>query len=259
MRFSNYHTHTRYCDGADSPEELVREALRLGCPELGFSGHSHSPADECGMTPENTRAYTREIRQLQTRYGEQINIRLGIEQDYFSDMPTDDYDYVIGSVHAVEKNGRYLSVDKSLEDQIQTVQDYYDGDFYAFVEDYYALVAKVFDKTHCHIIGHFDLVTKFNEGERLFETGHPRYRDAAMAALEHLATKPVIFEINTGAISRGYRKTAYPADFLLRELEARGAPLLLSSDCHKKQDLLLGFDRYWGCARGIMEKLEISF
>ena len=30
MTFSNYHTHTTYCDGKDSPEELVREAVRLG-------------------------------------------------------------------------------------------------------------------------------------------------------------------------------------------------------------------------------------
>ena len=26
--FSNFHTHTVFCDGADSPEELVLEALR---------------------------------------------------------------------------------------------------------------------------------------------------------------------------------------------------------------------------------------
>ena len=38
--FSNFHTHTVFCDGADSPEELVLEALRLGCPEIGFSGRS---------------------------------------------------------------------------------------------------------------------------------------------------------------------------------------------------------------------------
>ena len=207
MKFSNYHTHTHYCDGKDSPEELVLEALRLGCPELGFSGHSHSPADECGMTPEATRAYVREIRALREKYADQITILLGIEQDYFSTMPTEDYDYIIGSVHAVEKDGLYLSVDKSREDQVQAVREHYDGDYYAFIEDYYALVAQVYEKTRCDIVAHFDLVTKFNEDESLFDTGCPRYRDAAMAALEALAKKPVIFEIHTGAVSRGYRKS----------------------------------------------------
>ena len=39
-QFSNFHTHTILCDGKDEPEALVQEALRLGCPALGFSGHA---------------------------------------------------------------------------------------------------------------------------------------------------------------------------------------------------------------------------
>ena len=58
-RYSNYHTHTHFCDGADSPEAIVREALRLGCPEIGFSGHSYLPEDTGSMSPENTAAYRR--------------------------------------------------------------------------------------------------------------------------------------------------------------------------------------------------------
>ena len=54
MRLSNYHTHTVYCDGRDTPEELVLEALRLGCPELGFSEHSWLPGEDWTMDPEET-------------------------------------------------------------------------------------------------------------------------------------------------------------------------------------------------------------
>ena len=46
MTPSSYHTHTTFCDGKDSPEELVLEAIRLGCPEIGFSGHAHTAFDE---------------------------------------------------------------------------------------------------------------------------------------------------------------------------------------------------------------------
>ena len=42
----NYHTHTCFCDGKDTPEEMVLEAIRLGCKALGFSGHSHTPFDD---------------------------------------------------------------------------------------------------------------------------------------------------------------------------------------------------------------------
>lgn len=44
-QFSNFHTHTCLCDGKDRPEDLVQEALRLGCPALGFSGHAYAPYD----------------------------------------------------------------------------------------------------------------------------------------------------------------------------------------------------------------------
>ena len=47
---ANYHTHTTFCDGADTPEEVVKEALRLGMTHLGFSGHMD--ADICVFDPD---------------------------------------------------------------------------------------------------------------------------------------------------------------------------------------------------------------
>ena len=42
---SNLHTHTHYCDGKYSPEEMVQAAIREGFVSLGFSGHSFTPCD----------------------------------------------------------------------------------------------------------------------------------------------------------------------------------------------------------------------
>ena len=254
MNFSNYHTHTRLCDGRDTPEELVQEALRLGCPELGFSGHAHMPFDDgCAMSREATETYIREIGALRERYRDRIRIRLGIEQDYYSDLSTAPYDYVIGSVHYIVKDGVYLSVDESREKQIAAVRDHYAGDWYAFVEDYYALVGQVYEKTGCRIVGHFDLVTKFNEDGALFDTGNPHYQEAARRAMEKLLEKPVLFEINTGAMARGYRRSPCPEEWLLRELERRGAGFILSSDCHDRRYLLYGLEELRSCVKGIRD------
>ena len=184
---SNYHTHTHFCDGKNSPEEMVLQAISLGCPELGFSGHAPLPPGKgYGMTLENAESYRSEIRRLQEKYAGQIKILLGIEQDYYSETSTEDYDYAIGSVHAVEKDGVYLEVDHTRQIFMDDVKHYYGGDYYAYAEDYYALVADVYRKTGCQIIGHFDLITKFNEGDALFDTGHPRYKAAANNALDAL-------------------------------------------------------------------------
>ena len=175
MTPSSYHTHTAFCDGKDSPEALVLEAIRLGCPEIGFSGHAHTAFDESWcMSVDGTKEYISCINALKAKYAGQIKVLLGVEQDYFSDAPTEGYDYVIGSVHYVKKDGVYLPVDESREIQLQIVKEHYAGDFYAFCEDYFALVGDVYNKTKCDIVGHFDLIEKFNEAGDLFDRSSPR-------------------------------------------------------------------------------------
>lgn len=241
----NYHTHTCFCDGKHTPEEMVREAIRLGCKEIGFSGHSHTPFDDsfC-MSKENTRAYIETVRDLQKKYANQIKIYLGIEQDYHSPESTEGYDYIIGSVHYVEKEGAYLSIDESKQTQIAIVEQYYGGDFYSFVEDYYEVVANVYEKTRCHIIGHFDLIAKFNRERDLFDPIHPRYRAAAQKALDALLDAPAILEVNTGAMSRGYTTEPYPTRDIISQWVSAGKEIIFSSDCHSKDHILYGYDIY---------------
>ena len=240
---SNYHTHTVYCDGNDTPEALVLEAIRLGCPSIGFSGHSFTEFDQsyC-MSRERTEEYKREVRALKEKYRGQIEILLGVEQDYYSEEPTDEYDYVIGSVHYILKDGVYLTVDWTREQQEEDVKIYYGGDFYAYAEDYYKIVADIYRKTKCDIVGHFDLITKFNQDDALFDTKDERYRNAALAAVRALLKKSAAFEINTGAIARGLRTEPYPAKFILDEIYREGGEVLITSDCHAKENLLFGFD-----------------
>ena len=110
------------------------------------------------------------------------------------------------------------------------------------VREYYTLVSTVVEKTDCDIIGHFDLVTKFNEKCRLFDTSSKEYRAVALDALDTLIEKHRIFEINTGAISRGWRRLPYPEDFLLRRLAEKGADVMINSDSHHKNTILFCFD-----------------
>ena len=243
MNYSNYHTHTIFCDGTDSAEELVLEAIRLGCPEIGFSGHSCLSEDTGSMTPDGTKEYCSEISRLKDRYAGQIRILLGIELDYYSELPENElFDYVIGAVHYVEKDGILCPVDETRDLFLRTVEDKYRGDFYSFAEDYFALVADLVRKTGCDIIAHFDLISKYNEGNVLFDTMHPRYTAAADAALDALLESKAILEINTGALARGYRKTPYPEDRILRRWLDAGREVILSSDCHDKRMLLYGFE-----------------
>lgn len=239
----NYHTHTIYCDGENTAEEMVQKAIELGFSELGFSGHSYTKFDDwyC-MSPESTERYKKEINALKEKYKDRIKILLGTECDYFSEISLEGYDYVIGSVHYLKKNGQYVFADTDRQKLITEVNRYYGGDYYAFAEDYYELVADVYNKTKCDIIGHFDVITKNNEKGDLFDTAHPRYVAAWKKAADAIIKTPAVVEINTGAIARGYTNTPYPAKEIIEYFKAHGKKLIFSSDCHDKEFLLCRYE-----------------
>ena len=239
---SNFHTHSVFCDGKDTPSDMAARASSLGFFALGFSGHREPPFSDCGMTKEHETAYRREIAALKEQYAGNMEIYCGVEQDYYAGRRDDAYDYAIGSVHWIEKDGEYLCVDWSRDHTRRHIETHYHGDAVAYARDYYALAAQVKDITGCDVIGHFDLLTKFDEAGALFSGGDPRYRAAAMQAVDALASPGTVFEINTGAMAKGYRQTPYPALWILKELHARRCAVMINSDCHDKAKLTCGFD-----------------
>ena len=106
MKITNYHTHTTYCDGKNSPEEMVQAAIAADMAEIGFSVHAPLPfRTDWAIRVERLNDYKNELFLLREKYKDQIKIYVGIEQDYFSENSTDGFDYVIGSVHFIYKNG----------------------------------------------------------------------------------------------------------------------------------------------------------
>lgn len=245
MILQNLHTHTVFSDGKHTAEAMALSAISSGCTSLGFSEHSPLPwgTDGWAMAEAVMPAYRAEILRLRERYADRLEIFLGLEQDLDSPPAAGSWDYLIGSVHSVWPAGVCRSVDFNATYAAETIRDHFGGDPYAYAEAYFHRVAMAAEKTACQIIGHFDLVAKFNEGGRMLDESHPRYLSAAMDALDTLAKRDVIFEINTGAMSRGYRTTPYPAPTLLRAMQERGCRICITSDSHSADTILHAFDQ----------------
>lgn len=252
MKKFNLHTHTTFCDGKNTPEEMVLSAIESGLDLIGFSGHSYTPFDEsyC-MSLEDTAGYRSEISRLAQKYKSEISVLCGIEQDYYSNQSTSQYDYVIGSVHAFyrEDLDRYFYVDYDGQTMAEEIENFYGGDALAFAEDYFERVSHVYEQTGCNIIGHFDLLTKFNEKFTMFDERHPRYVAAVDNALARLLPSGAIFEINTGAMSKGYRTSPYPSEDILRKIRTGGGKIILSSDSHACGTLDFAFDEALSLAK----------
>ena len=223
MLRANFHTHTTLCDGSSTPEEMAQRAASLGFTQLGFSGH---------MDPDNHMdmdLYRNRIHALQEQYRGKIDILMGVELDtVYNPVYARQVEYTIGSTHfpdvacnrgyegaCPQRSGegvcepgdiqeqsrkeRPLSVDASPEDLQLLADRYFSGDYYQLARCYYETEAQVYDRLHCTFIGHFDLITKFNDQMHVLDETDPRYTGSALEAMACLVEEGVPFEINCGA------------------------------------------------------------
>ena len=243
MKFTqNLHTHTTFCDGRDTPEELVLEALRLGFTELGFSDHIHTVYSQV-LSAEKTELYKQEIRRLKELYRDKIDIFLGIEYDMYCGVDVSDFEYTIAGVHALKKDGMLLPFHRTLDVVEELINEHFGGDGLAYAKYYYETIARLPEEGKFDIVGHFDAVMRHVEMKPIFDPESKEYRDAALTALHALVGKIPFFEVNTGAMSRRYRTAPYPSFELLQEMKRLGINLVLTSDCHNKSFLTVAFDQ----------------
>lgn len=235
MLKANYHTHTSFCDGINTPEEIVQAALEMGIEHLGFSGHVDiSPVMD-------VRAYLSEIRRVQEKYRDRLDILCGGELDnMYHERNQKGFDYLIGSVHHMKAGDEIIAVDWKEEMFLHLLNDYYCGDGYKLCRDYFRLTAETYGKGKCDWIGHYDLITRFNNKFRYVDENDSKYLDPAYEVLEYLVQEELLLEVNTKLADQG---RIYPSKMILKKLKELNGRIIFSSDAHRAVDLLHGFDQ----------------
>lgn len=236
---SNFHTHTTYCDGKSTPEEVVLSAIEKGFRAIGFSGHSGP--NFCTYKIKDLTGYKNEINALKEKYKNDIEIYLGVEEEALNFLNRGEFDYIVGASHYVEKNGEFYPVDSNTE-KFNKCIEVFGGDYVKFSEAYYERFVNYLKIRKPDIIAHFDLITKFDDVNSLSIGDDSKYREIALKYLKEAIKTDSIFEMNTGAISRGYRKTPYPSLELLYELKKNDCKIMINSDSHHKDTIAESFD-----------------
>lgn len=246
MTRQDLHTHSVFDDGQDTLEDMVRAAVGAGLDSIGLSGHSPLPYDNGWSMPRSALpAYCGEARRLSEKYFGVVKVYCGIEFDVVSEIPLGSFDYVIGSVHHLPVGDGRVTVDESAGASNSFLQKYFDGDPEAACEMFYAQYDRVAANPLIGIVGHFDLITKFQDAGPVF----PEAPGCAVRAMEKLVKAGKIFEINTGAVSRGYRKTPYPSRRLLELLRGMDGRICISSDAHSAANVAYAFGEALSLAR----------
>ena len=236
----DYHMHTPLCQHAAGPMEgYVERAIELGLHEVGFSDHNPLPngyGANVRMKESELEYYVQRVMDLQFRYRGKIDVMLGLELDYVEGL--EDYlakqiasypwDYIIGSVHYLDRDCRIGSWTKNYAG---TADEHYTR--------YFTLVRQLAKSGLCDILAHLDVV------KRSMRPPTQRGLDEISATLKTIAEAGKCIEINTS----GYRHPElvndpqpYPALPFVKEAIALGIPLTVNSDAHAPEQVGLKFE-----------------
>ncbi len=257
----SFHNHPGYCDGSGSIEAYAEAALAAGLQSLGLSSHAPVPfACSWTMPPQRLPSYCADVRVAQAAYRDRLRLWLGLELDYLSPALILEGatfqrqqirfcrpEYLVMSVHFVgrDPNGLPWTMDESAESFARQLDEVYRGDVRRLVEEYYQLVVEMASAAPTWgvpvIAGHIDKIKMWNAGGRYFAEDAPWYLAALEEALRAIRAAGLVVEVNTAGLRRGVGEP-YPGSRALHRCKALGIPLTISSDAHRPEDLLAGFE-----------------
>lgn len=220
-----YHTHTSRCNHAvGEDEEYVISAIERGVRTLGFS--CHAPMFYPGgyesyykMKPSELSEYVRSISALRKKYAEKIDIKIGLEAEYYPELYREamelwrenSIEYLILGQHFVDKEyGEGKDASTKPSDDKGRVTDYVDRAIAAMELGVFTIFA------HPDIINYTGSDNEFYDGEMR------RLIDAAIKC-------GVYLEYNLLGQSD---ERAYPVPRFWQLVAEKGARVILGCDAH---------------------------
>ncbi len=240
---ADLHTHTSLCKHASgSPEDYLAAAAKAGLSFLGVSDHCPWPEGfdpNWRMNCSQFREYSRLVASLKEKAASTpVKVLYGVEMDWvpgrmdevWSNLASEPFDYLIGSVHYLDgfpmddPSAKARWLERGGPDAIWLL---YADSLCEFLEE------GGFD-----IIGHLDLPKKFAFYPSTLDPFHARMADALSIA----ASKGIAIELNTAGLRKEAREI-YPSRKLLRMAYEADVKICFGSDAHSPFEVGYAFDK----------------
>jgi histidinol-phosphatase (PHP family) len=237
---------------------VIARASEVGFTTYGVSEHCPRTApeqlfpDERDLAPADLermfREYLAEAARLRDEWRDRLEVLVGFETEALPDdgfaaemrrlrASVPECDYVIGSVHHV----RGMCIDLDAAATARAAEQL--GGRRELEITYFERVARVAAELGPEVIGHIDLIRKF-EPQPTFE---PAVRSAVDAALEAVRAAGSALDVNA-APARRKMGPVYPLPWILERARALDIPVTLGDDSHGPDDVGIGLD---ACMRAI--------
>lgn len=261
MNYSNFHSHTQYCDGKATAEEIVKRAIELKFESLGFSGHAPVPhGEEWCMTFESLPEYKKHILELKEKYKNDITLYLGLEIDYIPGITKSfdwymneyDLDYNIGSIHIVKvpEVDKYWFIDGPKKGYLNGLKELFNNDIRKATKAFYEQSMEMIETQKPQVIGHIDKVIMHSYSDLISPNSNWHW-DLLKTTLDTAKKHDSIVEINTRGIYSGKYPFTYPDNKAIEYCHKNNIRLMVNSDSHHPNDLDKEFDNTFNYLKNI--------
>ena len=262
------HTHTIGFDGRNTPADMVERAKSLGFRSLGISNHFivhpnitqgrfYPFAVSGGYSSIYSTSFDEAINRFIPHYEELIkladtcDIKLyrGMEVDFFD---TPDWmrgferarkilqpDYVIGSSHFIEHDGRLCNVHDMVNADAETRNK--------MLTQYWTKVGRAADTGLFNWMAHLDLPKKVGAGRE------NQWISIEYDTVKKIAATKTPIEINT-SLYRPNCDEPYPSPRILKMAAAENIPVLISDDAHRVRNI----GEHFGLAYSLAKQCGIT-
>ena len=219
-------------DGRATLAEQCARAVEIGLDEIGFSEHKDFDPEDPVVDYFDYDRYMGEIEAQRAKWGDRLRIRAGVEIDYqkwFEDriseyLDAHAFDFVIGSVHYVDR----LTVMNEAYNRTRDAATAY--------RDYFATVRDSVDCGLFDILGHLEYANRRGLAAWGPYDMH-NYESELSDLMDRVIARGLTLEINTAGLHQGLDVTYPIRDTVALYAQSGGKLLSIGSDAHHPDQL----------------------
>ncbi|MGL4796431.1 MAG: histidinol-phosphatase HisJ family protein [Paraclostridium sp.] len=236
--YYDYHMHSNFSgDSQTDMEDMIKRSIDLGLKEICFTDHVDYDIISDVPFETNYDDYFKMLDYFKNKYHNKISIKKGIEMgvqshiinDCSNDIQKYPFDFVICSLHAINRVDLYNGTFFDNITQNQAYESYY-TELYNIVKNY----------KDYSVLGHLDLIKRYGNYES--ELDDKLFSDILESILKEVIYNGKGIEINTSCFRYGL-KDLTPSRYILQMYKDLGGEIITTgSDSHIPAQVAFKFD-----------------
>lgn len=236
--YYDYHMHSNFSgDSQTDMEDMVKKSIDLGLKEICFTDHVDYDIISDVDFETDYNAYLNKISMLKDKYINKISIKQGIEmgvqphilKECSYDIKTHPFDFVICSMHAIDRVDLYNGTFFDNKTQVEAYEKYYET-LYTIVKNY----------NDYSVLGHLDLIKRY--GDYKSELDDKLFYDIIESILKKAIENGKGIEINTSCFRYGLKDLTPSTNILKLYKDLGGEIITTGSDSHIPDQIAYKFD-----------------